>query len=407
MSRPDIAVTGLGMLTPAGIDVAATWRGVCAGGSTAASCDQLAGLPVDFCCKVPAFDVPQALGRRTAHRLDRSTHLALLAAEEALRDAALDPLAWDGTRVGVVIGSGLGASHTWESQCRELRERGPGRISPLLISMIGPSTPASEVALACGAHGPALATATACASGASAVTVARDLLATGQCDVVLAGGTEACTTPLITTGFAQLGALSTRCDDPATASRPFDLTRDGFVLAEAAAVLVLERAEHAAARRHPPRALLAGCGSATDAHHPTAPHPEGRGIKQALRAALADAALSHRDVHYVNAHGTATVQGDAVEAAAISTLLPAGPFVTSTKGALGHSLGAAGAVEAALTVLSLQHSLIPPTANLDTPDPAFDLNLVTKTAAHERVSAALSTSVGFGGHNVVLAFRAP
>ncbi|MDH6122335.1 3-oxoacyl-(acyl-carrier-protein) synthase [Kitasatospora sp. GAS204A] len=405
MSRPDIAVTGLGMLTPAGIDAAATWRGVCAGETTAATCDQLAGLPVDFCCRVPAFDAAQALGRRIAHRLDRSTHLALLAAQEALRDAALDPLAWDAARVGVVIGSGLGASHTWESQGRELHERGPGRISPLLISMIGPSTPASEIAMACGAHGPALATGTACASGATAIAVARDLLTTGQCDIVLAGGTEACTTPLITTGFAQLGALSTRRDDPATASRPFDQTRDGFVLAEAAAVLVLERAEHAAARRHPPRALLAGCGSATDAHHPTSPHPQGRGIKQAIRTALADADLNPHDVRYVNAHGTATIQGDAVEADAINALLPHGPSVTSTKGALGHSLGAAGAVEAALTILSVQHSLIPPTANLDTPDPAFDLNLVTKTATHERVSAALSTSVGFGGHNVVLAFR--
>ncbi|WP_344640747.1 beta-ketoacyl-[acyl-carrier-protein] synthase family protein [Kitasatospora cystarginea] len=304
--------------------------------------------------------------------------------------------AWDGARVGVVIGCGIGASQTWETQHRRLLDRGPKRVSPLLIAMIGPSTPASEIAVACGALGPSLVTATACASGSTAVAVARDLLTSGQCDIVLAGGTEACNTPLIATGFAQLGALSTRCDDPSTASRPFDRTRDGFVLGEAAAVLVLERARDAAACGRKPRALFAGCGSATDAHHPTAPHPEGRGVKEAIRAALADAALTHQDVDHVNAHGTSTLRGDAIEADAISTVLPGGPFVTSTKGALSHSLGAAGAVEAALTVLSLQHSLIPPTANLESPDPAFDLNLVTKAAANERINAALSTSVGFG-----------
>ncbi|MGW2587512.1 beta-ketoacyl-[acyl-carrier-protein] synthase family protein [Streptomyces virginiae] len=407
MSRPDIAVTGLGMLTPAGTDVESTWKGVCEGTPTAATAPQLVGLPVDFCCSVPPFGAQEQLGRRTVHRLDRSAQLALMAAREALHDAALDPQTWDGTRVGVVIGSGMGASQTWENQHRQLLDRGPHRVSPLLISMIGPSTPASEIALLCGALGPTLVSATACASGATALAVARDLLTTGQCDIVLAGGTEASNTPLIATGFAQLGALSTRRHDPATASRPFDQARDGFVLGEAAAVLILERARDAAARGRKPRALLAGCGSATDAHHPTAPHPEGRGLKQAIRAALADAALTPDDVDHVNAHGSSTRLNDAVEAEAISTVLPGGPFVTSTKGALGHSLGATGAVEAALTVLSLQHSLIPPTANLDCPDPAFDMNLIVKAAAHEHVNAALSNSVGFGGHNVALAFRTP
>ncbi|MGW6687016.1 beta-ketoacyl-[acyl-carrier-protein] synthase family protein [Streptomyces sp. NPDC054961] len=406
MSRPDIAVTGLGMLTPAGINVESTWKGVCDGEPTAATASQLLGLPVDFCCSVPFFDAQESLGRRTVHRLDRSAQLALMAAKEALQDAALDPQTWDGTRVGVVIGSGMGACQTWENQHRQLLDR-PTRVSPLLISMLGPSTPASEIALLCGALGPTLVTATACASGATAITVARDLLITGQCDIVIAGGTEASNTPLIATGFAQLGALSTRRHDPAGASRPFDQARDGFVLGEAAAVLILERAEDAAARGHTPRALLAGCASTTDAHHPTAPHPDGRGLKQAMRAALADAALTPHDVDLVNAHGSSTVLNDAVEAQAISTVLPGGPFVTSTKGALGHSLGATGAVEAALTVLSLQHGLIPPTANLESPDPAFDLNLVVKAAANEHLGVALSNSVGFGGHNVVLAFRTP
>ncbi|MFI5617894.1 beta-ketoacyl-[acyl-carrier-protein] synthase family protein [Streptomyces sp. NPDC051567] len=405
MNRPDIAVTGLGMLTPAGTDAETTWKGVCAGEPTAATAAQLSGLPVDFCCSVPFVDVPHSLGRRTAHRLNRSTQLALMAAKEALSDAGLDPLTWDGARVGVVIGGALSGTDVWESQYRLLREAGPRHVSPLVIPMIAPSTAAGELAIAFQVRGPSLVTATACASGATAVALARDLLALGQCDIVLAGGTESCNTPLIATGLAQLGTLSRRCDDPAAASRPFDRDRDGFVMAEAAAVLVLERAGDALARGHRPRALLAGCGSSTDAHHPIACHPEGRGAKQALRGALADADLAPRDVGHVSTHGTSTVLNDAVEAEAIRSVLPDGPLVSSAKGVLGHSMAAAGAVEAALSVLSLQHSLIPPTANLDRPDPAFDLDFVTGSAAHRRVEAVLSNSFGFGGHNVVLAFR--
>ncbi|WP_171163730.1 beta-ketoacyl synthase [Streptomyces sp. I05A-00742] len=407
MNMPEIAVTGLGMLTPAGIGAEATWTGVLDGKSTAATSDRLAGLPVEFCCSLPPFDPADTLGRRTAHRLDRSSQLAVIAAQEALRDAGLDPATWDGARVGVVIGCGVGASHTWETQGRRLQEFGPRRVSPLLLPMIGPSTPAGEVALAYGAQGPSLTTGTACASGATAIVIARDLLTSRQCDVVIAGGTEACNTPLIVTGLAQLGALSGRCDDPASASRPFDAARDGFVLGEAAAVLILERAEDSIARRHRPRALLAGCGSSTDAYHPTTPHPEGRGIETAMRTALTDAGLHASDIGYVNAHGTSTRLNDTVEAHTLHNVLPHGPYVTSTKGVLGHSLGATGAVEAALTVLSIRHALIPPTANLETPDQDIELNLITRTAVKQRVSAALSNSFGFGGHNVVLAFHSP
>ncbi|MEV7441306.1 beta-ketoacyl-[acyl-carrier-protein] synthase family protein [Streptomyces sp. NPDC091204] len=406
LSRPDIAVTGLGMLTPAGLDVPSTWNRVCDGKPTAATAGQLAALPVDFVCSLPPLDVPAHLGRRTAHRLDRSTQLAVIAAQEAIADAGLDPQTWNGARVGVVIGCGVGASHTWEAQAQRLRDGGPRRVSPLLLPKIGPSTPAGEIALAYGAQGPSLATATACASGATALVIASSLLTSGQCDVVIAGGTESCNTPLIVTGLAQLGALSTRCDDPAAASRPFDQARDGFVLGEAAAILILERAPDAAARGRRPRALLAGCGSTTDAYHPTAPHPDGRGIQQAIRTALADADLSPHDITHVNAHGTSTLLNDAVEAEAIRTVLPNGPHVTSTKGVLGHSLGATGAVEAALTVLAVQNSLIPPTANLERPDPACELNFVTRTAVSSRIDAAVTHSFGFGGHNVVLAFRA-
>ncbi|MCL7428970.1 beta-ketoacyl-[acyl-carrier-protein] synthase family protein [Streptomyces sp. YS415] len=402
----EIAVTGLGLLTPAGAGVDATWRRVCEGGSTvAATHADLAGLRVDFCCAIPELDM-SGLGRRTVYRLDRFTRLALLAAREALADSGLDAASWDGARVGVVMGCGLGGAATWEKQHARLLERGPAAVSPLLLPMMLPNMVAGEVALAFGARGPGCVTSTACASGATAISVARDLLTSHQCDVVIAGGTESLNTPLIVTGFANLGALSTRCGDPAGASRPFDADRDGFVMAEAAGILVLERAADAAARRRRPRALLVGCGSSNDAHHPTAPHPEARGAREALHKALDDAGFAAGDVDHVNAHGTATLLNDTMEAKAISAVLPDGPPVTSTKGVLGHSLGATGAVEAALTVLAIEHSTIPPTANLDSPDPAVDLNFVTKTALHQPVRAALSNSFGFGGYNVVLAFRA-
>ncbi|MEU9194566.1 beta-ketoacyl-[acyl-carrier-protein] synthase family protein [Streptomyces hundungensis] len=407
MSRPEIAVTGIGMVTPAGTDTPSTWQAVCAGTPTATTLAQLAGMPVDFGCTIPDFQPDLVLGRRTAYRLDRATQLILAAADEALRDAGLDSRTWDGNRVAVVIGGSLNGAQTWETQYQRLRDHGPRHVSALLIPMIVPSTPAGEIALAHQVTGPSLVTATACASGATAIVTARDLLLSDQCDIAITGGTESSITPFISTGFAQLGVLSARADDPARASRPFDQTRDGFVMAEAAAALILERAHHAAARGRRPRALLAGSGSTTDAHHPTAPHPQGHGAKQAMRNALADAGLTHHDIAHVNSHGTSTVLNDAVEAEAIRTVLPSGPMVTSAKGALGHSLAAAGAVEAALTVLSLEHDLIPPTVNLDSPDPGFDLNFVTKAAAGQRIDAALSNSFGFGGHNVVLAFRTP
>ncbi|MFD9359632.1 beta-ketoacyl-[acyl-carrier-protein] synthase family protein [Streptomyces sp. NPDC060031] len=400
-------MTGLGMVTAAGAGVNATWRRVCEGSSTAADADPaLAGMPVDFCASVPGPDLG-VVGRRTVYRLDRFVQLVLVAAHEALADAALVAADWDGTRVGVVIGCGMGGVATWEKQHARLLGRGSEAVSPLLVPMMTPNMAAGEVALACGAQGPSFVVSTACASGATAIASARGLLASGECDIVIAGGTEAANTALTVAGFANLGALSRRCADPRAASRPFDTDRDGFVMAEAAAVLVLERAEHALARGRRPRALLAGCGAATDAYHPTAPHPQGRGAREAMRAALRDAGLAPGDVDHVNAHGTSTVLNDAVEARVISGVLTHGPLVTSTKGVLGHSLGATGAVEAALTVLAIEQSTVAPTANCENPDPVLDLNLVTKIPTRQRVRAALSNSFGFGGHNVVLAFRTP
>ncbi|MBO0511950.1 beta-ketoacyl-[acyl-carrier-protein] synthase family protein, partial [Streptomyces beijiangensis] len=257
-----------------------------------------------------------------------------------------------------------------------------------------------------GARGPSLATETACASGASALAVARDLLLSGACDIAVAGGTEAAITPVVTTGFQRMGALSSRTGDPAAASRPFADDRDGFVISEGAAILVLERVGDARARGRRGYAQLAGTGMSSDAHHPTAPAPGGNVAEVALRAAVAEAGLRPSDIDHVNAHGTSTPKNDEMEAELIGRVLPHGPSVTAAKGVLGHSLGAAGAVEAALTVLTIHHSTVPPVANLTPQSLAFDLDCVTGAERRQDVRAAVSHSFGFGGHNVVLAFRA-
>ncbi|MGI5337575.1 beta-ketoacyl-[acyl-carrier-protein] synthase family protein [Streptomyces sp. CA-181903] len=398
-----VAVTGIGLVTPAGEGAATTWDAVCGGVSTAAPDPVLAGLPVDFSCRVPLSD--DDLGRRVGRaswRMARYAGLAVLAAREAVRDAGLDPRTWNGDRVAVVIGCGLGADAARDEQGGRLERLGPEMVSPLTIPLIIPNMGAGEVAIALGARGPSLAPNTACASGATAIAVARDLVRSGQCDVAVAGGAESALTRLVSTGFWRMGALSQRTGAVAEASRPFDVDRDGFVGAEGAGVLVLERTRDAAARGARPRAFLAGCGSTTDACHPVAPAPGAPGAEAALRAALADAGLAPHEVDHVNAHGTSTPLNDAGEAAMIARVLPHRPSVTAAKGVLGHSAGAAGAIEAALTVLTLQHGTVPPIANLRAVDPAFDIDCVAKQARRQDVRVAVSHSFGFGGHNVVL-----
>jgi beta-ketoacyl-acyl-carrier-protein synthase II len=396
------AVTGLGLATPAGLGVEASWDGVCAGRSAAATDPVLEGIEVDFSCRVPGFDAAELLGRKAARRLDRFVQLAIVAAREALDDAGLDPASWDGPRVGVVIGCGMGGAATWETQHRRMLEQGPDKVSPMLIPMLVPNMVAGQLAMEFGATGPNLVTATACASGATAIGIARDLLRSGACDVVLAGGTEAGVTPLCVSAFAQMGALSGRTDDPAGASRPFDVDRDGFVIGEGAAVLVLEREDDAAARRATTRARLSGYGASADAYHATAPDPEGAGAERAMRAALDDAGLNGGDVQHINAHGTSTPLNDVTEARAIMRVCGGDVVVTSTKGVVGHTLGAAGAIEAAFTVLTVEHGIIPPTANLDSQDPDIEVDVATKAAREQTVDVALSNAFGFGGQNAVL-----
>lgn len=401
-----VVVTGLGLVTAAGVGTEPAWRAVCAGKSTAATDPALSGLPVDFSCRVPEFDARALLGRRATMLYDRFVQLGLIAADEAVADAGLDPATWDGTRVGVVVGCGVGGAGTWETQHATFRDDGPDRVSSLLMPMMLPNMVAGHMGIRFGATGPNLTTATACASGATAIGVARDMLRQGVCDIVLAGGTEAAVVPLIVTGFSRMRALSTRGESPATASRPFDTDRDGFVIGEGSGILVLERADHAAARGARVRARLVGYGASADAYHATAPDPAGAGVERAVRAVLLDAGAVPSDVDHVNAHGTSTPLNDLAEARVLARCLGHGPAVTSTKGVLGHTLGAAGAIEAALTVLTLENGLIPPTANLESQDPEIDVDVVTKEARRRPVGLALTNSFGFGGQNAVLAFAA-
>ncbi|WSA93813.1 beta-ketoacyl-[acyl-carrier-protein] synthase family protein [Streptomyces sp. NBC_01795] len=431
----DVAITGLGMLTPAGDGAEATWarvgtgtptsvlvsgfgpelggdvrRGGGPGGGPEGGSDSGPdGGPVYLACPAPEFD-PARLGQARTRRPDRAVQLALLAAEEAVRDAgwwpqgaqSAEPPDWGGARVAVVMGSGATGAHTYEAQHRVLLARGPSAMSPYAMpSSLGNSL-AAQLAVALRAEGTSFTVNTACAAGATALGTAMDLLLLGRCDIAVAGGADAGLTPFQVAGFDRIRALSRRYDEPATASRPFDATRDGFVIGEGAGVLVLERMADAAARGARVRARLAGYGAAGDAHHPVKPRQDGAGIRSAVSEALARAGADARDVDYVNAHATGTPLGDSVEAAALARLLPHEPPVSSTKGVTGHLLGAAGAVEAALTVLAVECGGVPPNANLTKPSPEFTLNLPTAALDHKS-GLALSVSAGFGGHNAALA----
>ncbi|MGW4194809.1 beta-ketoacyl-[acyl-carrier-protein] synthase family protein [Streptomyces sp. NPDC005004] len=404
--RPPVAVTGLGLVTPAGIGREAAWEGLCAGLSTAAPDPGLDGLPVAFSCRVPELDAAGLLGHRLSRRLDRFTTFALLAAREAVADAGVGADGWEAARVGVVMGVGTGSMQGWQAEFDRLADQVPDRVSPLALPRSVPNMAAAEIALDLGVTGPNMVVSTACASGTSAIGLARDWLLSGACDLVLAGGSESARLPMTAACFAQMRALSRRADAPHEASRPFDRDRDGFVLGEGAAVLVLERTEDARTRGGRPAAYVSGFGASCDAHHFTAPHPGGDGAARAIRGALADAGLAPEDVDHVNAHGTSTPQGDLAEHNALHQVFRRPPPVTAVKGTIGHAIGGAGAIEAACTVLTLRHQLIPPTANLHTLDPAIDLDVVAKAPRAHEMRAALSSSFGFGGQNAVLAFTA-
>lgn len=404
MTRHAASVTGIGLCTPAGGTWGSSWEQVCQGTSTTALARE-AGTAY-LACRVndSAFEHE---GRAHGRRPNRCSRLALTATREALADAELVSGDWDPARVAIVVGASACGADTQEEQQRTLWESGdPEDLSPYGFPGALGNSVAAHLSMELGVTGPLLVVNTACASGATALCTAMDLLARGRCDIALAGGAEACLVPYYVAGFDRLRALSHRFHDPAGAPRPFDAAHDGFVMGEGAGMLVLERPDHARARRVRVRARLAGYGASSDAHHIVAPHPRGAGLATAVRDALADADAAVRDVGCVNAHGTGTPAGDTAEASALAALLPHEPLVTSTKAVTGHLLGAAGAVEAALTVLTVEQGRVPPTGNLTALAPGIQVDVPT-TCRRRSVDLALSTSMGFGGHNVALAFTTP
>jgi 3-oxoacyl-[acyl-carrier-protein] synthase II len=405
-----VVVTGMGVVSPLGNDTERFWEALIAGKSGAGPITRFdtAAYDVRFACEVKHFTVDGVLERKEAKRMDRFVQYAMIAAEQAVRHAGLDGDGVDKERIGVLIGSGIGGMETFEEQHRILLEKGPGRVSPFFIPMMIIDMAAGQVSIRHGFKGPNFATVSACASGAHAIGEALRLIRAGDADVIVTGGSESTVTPIAVAGFSNARALSTRNDDPARASRPFDQDRDGFVIGEGAAILVLESEDHARRRGAHPLCELAGYGASADAYHITAPCVDGEGAARAMARALEDARMSADDVTYVNAHGTSTPAGDPAEVSAVKRVFKDHArrlMMVSTKSMTGHLLGAAGGIEAVATVLTLDRGIVPPTINLDTPDPQCDLDFVPNQARQQRVTAAISNSFGFGGHNVTLAFR--
>ena len=407
-STTDVVVTGLGATTPLGGDVASTWDALLAGrsGVSRITDDWIKEFPAQLVARLAA-DPAEQIDRVRARRLDRSQQVAVIAAEEAWRESGAGDAGVHPERIAVVFGTGIGGALTLLGQDDVLEEKGPKRVSPFTIPMLMPNGPAAAVGLAVGAKGGVHAPVSACASGAEAIRWGLDLLRFDRADVVLVGGTEACVHPLPMAGFAAMRAMSTRNDEPERASRPFDKARDGFVLGEGAAALVLERSDAAKARGARVHARLAGAGGTADGYDLVAPHPEGEGAARAISAALRDAGLTPADIGHVNAHATSTPVGDTAEAAAIRSSLGEHVLVSATKSQTGHLLGAAGALEAVFTILALREQIVPATANLDDPDDDASvqaLDIVRNEPRRATFSAAVNDSFGFGGHNMALVF---
>jgi beta-ketoacyl-acyl-carrier-protein synthase II len=405
-----VVVTGLGLVTAVGDDVESTWSALLDGESGAGPITRFDASEHDvrFACEVGDFDPSRYLDRKERKRTDRFVQFAVAAADQATGAAGGEEVfrSLPDDRTGVVVGTGIGGLETMEEQHTRLVERGPGRVSPFFIPMFIGDMAAGQLSMRYGVRGPNYATVSACASSAHAVGLAYRSIRTGEADVMITGGTEATVTPLCMAGFSSMKALSTRNDDPASASRPFDADRDGFVLGEGAGVLILESLEHARERGADVVAEVAGFGQSADAHHMTAPPPEGEGAQLAMRKALDDAGLDATDVGYVNAHGTSTPANDATETTAVKSVFGEHAhelLMGSTKSMTGHTLGAAGGVEAAITALVCRHGVVPPTINYETPDPDCDLDYVTEGSVEREVRAAITNSFGFGGHNATLA----
>ncbi len=405
-----VVVTGSGVLSPLGLDLETTWQSLIAGESGIGPITQFdtEGYDVTFAGELKGFDAIQYVGRKEARRMDRFSQIAVAASLQAVEKSGLEINDSNRDNIGVLVGSGIGGLITVSAQVQILIEKGPDRVSPFLVPMMIADMASAQASITLGVKGPNFCPTSACSSGSDAVGTAFEIVKRGDADVMLGGGAESIITPIGVAGFAANRALSTRNDAPQQASRPFDVDRDGFVIAEGAAVLVLENLDHAIQRGAMIHAELTGYGASSDAVHITQPADDGEGAARAMKMALRKAGLTPKDIDYINAHGTSTQLNDKVETMAIKSVFgdeAAKIPISSTKSMVGHLLGAAGALEGAICVQAIRHGIIPPTINYSTPDPECDLDYVPNQAREVKISTALSNSFGFGGHNSVLLFQ--
>ncbi|MCG2783980.1 MAG: beta-ketoacyl-ACP synthase II [Anaerolineae bacterium] len=407
--RKRVVITGLGCISPLGNTVDEAWQALLAGKSGAGPITHFdAGQhKTRFACEVKNFDPAALFGSREARRMDRFTQFALAAAQQALAHSGLDVNDSNRDRVGVVVGSGIGGIGTLSEQVGVMTEKGPDRVSPFLVPMMISDTAAGMTAIHLGVRGPNMAVVTACASGNNAIGEATEMIRRGAADAMLAGGAEAAIVPITIAGMNVMGALSTRNDDPQAASRPFDKTRDGFVMGEGGVMLVIESLEHARARGANILAEISGYGTTDDAYHVSAPAENGSGAATCMKIAIEDAGLDVTEIGYINAHGTSTPLNDKSETAAIKTVFGEQAYkvaVSSTKSMTGHMIGAAGAMEAMISTLVFQHNILPATINYTDPDPNCDLDYIPNNSRVASPRHIMSNSFGFGGHNATLVF---
>ncbi|WP_322797022.1 beta-ketoacyl-ACP synthase II [Tepidiforma sp.] len=405
-----VVVTGLGIVSPLGHNACDTWSALLAArsGTRRITLFDPEGFDSAVAGEVPDFDPAAYMDRKEARRADRATQFAIVAADEALRQSGYRPPPGDGREMAIIVGTAIGGITTLVAEYETMRAKGPGRVSPFLMPMMLSDMTSGQLSIRLGARGVNYCLVSACASGADSIGEAANIIRRGDAEIALAGGTEAPITPIVVAGFASARALTTANDHPEHASRPFDLRRDGFVIAEGAAILVLESEEHARARGAEILAELAGYGATSDAYHITQPDEQGEGAARAMQLALRQAGLQPDDIDYLNAHGTSTPINDRLETLAIKRVFGEYAYdlpISSSKSMTGHLLGAAGAVEAAISVLALRNQVIPPTANYEVPDPDCDLDYVPNVPRPARIDAVMSNSLGFGGHNSSLIFR--
>jgi 3-oxoacyl-[acyl-carrier-protein] synthase II len=405
-----VLITGMGVISPVGTGLEKFWEGLVSGRSGIGPITRFnpENLPTRIAGEVKDFDPLDYLDRKEAKRMDRFCQFAVAGTIMALEDALLDLTSIDLDRFAVVLGTGIGGTQTFEEQHQVLLEKGPGRVSPFFVPMMIANMAAGQISIYLGARGPNYTVVSACASATNAIGEAYRLLQRGEADLAVTGGTEASVTPMSLSGFCSMKALSTRNEDPTKASRPFDKERDGFVLSEGSGILILETMEHALRRGARIHGEIVGYGCSTDAHHITAPAPNGRGAARAMKLALEDAGISPEDVQYINAHGTSTDLNDKYETMAIKEVLGSYAYrvpISSTKSMTGHLLGAAGAVEAIASLLAINREMIPPTINYEVPDEDCDLDYVPNQARPCAVDVVLSNSFGFGGHNASIVLK--